>query len=83
MSDFKKIQEIKDKIAIKERQDIENKALQKKILQDLKENYDLDSLEAATKYIDKLKKQLNKNASKLQGQYDDFINKHSDSLGIY
>ena len=82
MNDMKNIVAIKDKIATLEKQSIENQALQKKVLKDLKDLYKFDSIKQAQKYVDKTKQQLITNKEKLQNEYDKFITKYGEKLGI-
>lgn len=82
MADLKKINQLKAKIEVIETSQIESKALQKRVLQDLKEKHGLDSLEEAEKFVAKTKKTLVKNKEILQGKYNDFISSYGDKLSI-
>jgi len=80
--DLQNIEAIKSKIEGLERDDIEAKALQKQVLKDLKERFSLNSIEEAEAYVEKAKKKLIKNKAKLEEEYNEFISKFGEQLGL-
>ena len=82
MIESEKIKKLKRAIDSKEKEYVASKAIHDRLLKELEEKFGVKSVAEAQKKLKKLKADFKKAESKLEEQYDDFVAKHGEKLGL-